>query len=679
VRALAYTDPVTNGATYWYKVRTANYRGQYGPYSSAVSSAGVNVTGTGGLTTTVNGNQPLIINPYFTTGDLTGWTSDHGTVAFQSGSNGPASGSTTYAIRTGSSGTPNEALRNTAKIPVYAGAVVKAQCAIRGIGTPNGTAGVRISWRDSTDTELPAPNGSTPGNTTTGNATNGTYVTGTAPAGAMFAHVECGFYNHTVGQYTVDNFAASSLADSMDQVPDGTTRFGATQNPSAQATTILQASAAYQPGDNLIPNPNGRMARQHWPVVFNGNALVPSLASAFGTWVWVGTPALTDQGLASDHVALGPAINLMLSVEINTHGITSGTVQFVMVYSNAAGAEITRDTITASNASAAFVKYTLPCTTPAGTASISWFMRASNLTGAANPFWRNLKCEAGTVATPFNDWASQDGNELTVPGSGQQLGNQLNNKPLVAAGLSTAYISSGGTLTQTYNSSDNTYSVTQAAFVLNVGGSTVSYNSWTSPHLAPATKYYFALNDPNWAGGSPSLVYSTSQTAMINNGYVMAGSYTTGASGGGGGGGGSGGGGSGCVAITSFLLPGVTAARARVGMRIDGAAGFKITGKTLITQVTFPTMPCVRLTAADGCALICSTTTPFTLPDGTTRLAPDMLGQAVLTDLSPNGSTVTAVEDAGSQPVAYITRQENESYAAGIEADKRIYSHNSIK
>jgi hypothetical protein len=166
---------------------------------------------------------------------------------------------------------------------------------------------------------------------------------------------------------------------------------------------------------------------------------------------------------------------------------------------------------------------------------------------------------------------------------------------------------------------------------------------------------------------------------MINNGYVMAGSYTTGASGGGGGGGGSGGGGSGCVAITSFLLPGVTAARARVGMRIDGAAGFKITGKTLITHVTFPTMPCVRLTAADGCALICSTTTPFTLSDGTTKLAPDMLGQSVLTDRSPSGSIVTSVEDAGSQPVAYITRQDNESYAAGIDADKRIYSHNSIK
>jgi len=100
---------------------------------------------------------------------------------------------------------------------------VKAQCAIRGIGTPNGTAGVRISWRNSSDTEI----STTTGNTTTGNASNGSYVTGTAPTGAMFAHVECAFASHTVGQYTVDNFWAAQLPDSMDQVPDGTTRFGA--------------------------------------------------------------------------------------------------------------------------------------------------------------------------------------------------------------------------------------------------------------------------------------------------------------------------------------------------------------------------------------------------------------------------------------------------------------------
>lgn len=45
----------------------------------------------------------------------------------------------------------------------------------------------------------------------------------------MFAHIECAFSSHTVGQYTVDNFWAAQLPDSMDQVPDGTTRFGAVE------------------------------------------------------------------------------------------------------------------------------------------------------------------------------------------------------------------------------------------------------------------------------------------------------------------------------------------------------------------------------------------------------------------------------------------------------------------
>lgn len=203
----------------------------------------------------VDSNQPLIINPYFTTGDLTGWTSDHGTVVFESGTNGPASASTTYARRNGSAGTPSEALRNLAKIPAYAGAVVKAQCSIRGINSPDGFAGVRISWRDATDTEI----SNVTGNTTTGNATNGTYVTGTAPSGAMFAHVECGFYNQTTGSYTVDNFAASSLADSLDQVPDGAT-YGHTVNSYLNAhRPVTNFADTFHPNKHLgnIPDDVG--------------------------------------------------------------------------------------------------------------------------------------------------------------------------------------------------------------------------------------------------------------------------------------------------------------------------------------------------------------------------------------------------------------------------------------
>lgn len=43
LRATAYTDPETTGATFYYRVRGVNFAGQYGAYSPIVSSAGVSV------------------------------------------------------------------------------------------------------------------------------------------------------------------------------------------------------------------------------------------------------------------------------------------------------------------------------------------------------------------------------------------------------------------------------------------------------------------------------------------------------------------------------------------------------------------------------------------------------------------------------------------------------------
>jgi len=196
----------------------AIYATAKGLADNAQSTANIANTTAGTALTNTQANVPLVNNPYFSTGDLTGWTSDHGSVYFESGTNGPASGSSSYAVFGPT--VAAEALRNTGKIPVYPGAVIKAQCAVRGIGSPDGSCGVRISWRGADDLEI----GSTPGNTSTGNATNGTYVTGsTTDPRVMFAHVECATSGHTVGYYTVDNFWGAQLPDSMDQVPDGTT------------------------------------------------------------------------------------------------------------------------------------------------------------------------------------------------------------------------------------------------------------------------------------------------------------------------------------------------------------------------------------------------------------------------------------------------------------------------
>lgn len=456
----------------------------------------------------------------------------------------------------------------------------------------------------------------------------------------------------------------------------------------AQAKTWTQLSLF--PGQNLIPNPTGALGFSGLPNLswIGGSQQNMSTRASLFTSVGPmfclnGVSGSLDQGFESVIPVAASNVSIALAADMDASIVASGSMIIQLRFLNSSQTEIdstNRPTLTATNG-LGMTRYSMTATASNGTAFIAWFVR---FTGTLNtPFvigWRNLKLEVGSTPTPFNDAASQMGNQLTNAGSGQQIGDQRNNRPLVAAGAATAYIASGGALSEVYNSADNTYSVTQAAMTMQVGSSQISYNSWTSPHLAPGTKYYFGLNDSAWAGGSPPLVYSTAQKSTLNNdGYVTVGFYTTGASGGSGGGGGGGGGGTGCVALSAFLLPGVPVSRAKSNMMVDGAADFKLQGKVRITAVQIMTGPCLLITAADGCAVPVTPYTPFTLPDGTTRLAPDMLGELVLTDLSSTGSKVVSVTPIGSWPYALISRQGHESFAAGVEADKRIYSHNSIK
>ena len=84
----------------------------------------------------------------------------------------------------------------------------------------------------------------------------------------------------------------------------------------------------------------------------------------------------------------------------------------------------------------------------------------------------------------------------------------------------------------------------------------------------------------------------------------------------------------------------------------------------------------MRITAPSGAMLECSLTTPFTLRNGLSAMAPDMTGQAVLTD---EGWFI-------AQPVEWIGLREvvrisvgGHSFFAGAKAHQRIASHNGIK
>jgi len=725
-----YTDIV--GATFQSKfaaVYTARQALLNAIYAAAKKSIDTNAA-----------NTPLVINPYFTTGDLTGWTSDHGTVAFQSGSNGPASGSTTYAIRTGSSGTPNEALRNTAKIPVYAGAVVKAQCAIRGIGTPNGTAGVRISWRDSTDTEL----SSTQGNTTTGNATNGTYVTGTAPAGAMFAHVECGFYNHTVGQYTIDNFAASSLADSMDQVPDGTSRFGAIEagadktsgkplsslsgrtmdfigdsatrfaaaesgadKTAGKSLTVLTDrildnvadSATYlrtiqqstsESVDNasfdLASDPQGDI-----PGWFSLHAAVLSLSTTQhyvgGQALVVTASAANGQAATTRAYSCRPGDVYLVSGAVLSTGVSASGIfiGFFDAAGNYLGNGDSQQLSDVNNwvvlngigtAPANAISFRIVCIV--GAAGDAGFFDAIKLSRV-----RSLDAEIADGTTYGRvgnaDLYNSGGVNrvgLRIPGSGHTLGDQRNLLLQTWGGmrsvLSTSPIS--------FSISGTTVNFSVAAVTLQGAGTNLNYaaSSGSVTQTAGTTTTYFLYYIDNaQAGGSLPLNITTNPggPASWPNGMLLGTATVTVASGGGGSGGTGGGGGGYCVADDMFIAPGRLAGDAEIGDPFDCIDLPTAAGKHVraLQGVSRGVEECVRMITNDGCALVCSVSTPFDLPNGRSTTAPHMLGEQVITDLGI--ATVTSLALVGPQPV---TRAHlgGVSYAAGADPHRRIYSHN---
>jgi hypothetical protein len=698
----AYTHHFTNGATYYYRARSRGPLVQSGwsAYTSEISSTG-KVVDQAGL------HVVLVNNPYFSTGDLSGWTSDHGTVAFQSGTNGPASGSSAYAIRTGSSGTPAEAFRNAAKIPVYPGAVIKAQCAIRGIGTPNGTAAVRISWRNSSDTEI----STTTGNTTTGNASNGSYVTGTAPTGAMFAHVECAFASHTVGQYTVDNFWAAQLPDSMDQVPDGTSRFGAIEagadktsgkplsslsgrtmdyiGDSATRFAAAESGADKTAGksltvltdrtlDNVADSATYLRTIQQShsagaQTVDNATFQQPTLAGwgVNGGTVVLGTSGVTP-AIGSQYVRCGPNAAASSIQTVRLYACNPGDSISVGGLAYAFGVTATIE-VAFFDASGTFIGVVAATTT-----SGAWTAIANSGVVPASAAFFVLVCAADPSTTnyAFFNYVWCSVNDIRVAGSGATIGDQRNLLLQTWGGMRSVLSNSP----ISFSISGTTVNFSVAAVTLQGAGTNLNYaaSSGSVTQAAGTTTTYFLYYiDDAQAGGSLPLHITTNPggPASWPNGMLLGTATVTVASGGGGSGGTGGGGGGYCVADDMFIAPGRLAGDAEIGDPFDCIDLPTAAGKHVraLQGVSRGVEECVRMITSDGCALVCSVSTPFDLPNGRSTTAPHMLGEQVITDLGI--ATVTSLALVGPQPV---TRAHlgGVSYAAGADPHRRIYSHN---
>lgn len=734
-----YTHHFTDGSTYYYRARARGPLLQSGwsAYTATLNSQGVNVTGTGGMGDKIDqlgnlSNSQYLQNPFFSTGDLTGWTSDHHSVYFESGANGPASASTSYAVFP--HGTASEALRNVGKIPVYPGAVIKAQCAVRGVGTPNGVCGVRISWRDASDAEIASS--MTP-NPSTGNATNGTYVTGTAPAGAMFAHVECATSGRTDtgGFYTVDNFAAWALADTLDQVPDSATRFGASEAGADKTSGKPLSSLTGRTLDNIGDSASrfaaaesgaDKTAGKSLGVLVDGGGYVRSIQSSTSETVdnadfeastttpvpgWIavqanlnyvtgvnayaGTQSLsvttTAQFGSAQTTRRYPCAagdQFLLSAAI-TNIVNAGPTFVLLNWMDKTGAVISPDGPVSTTAGWGI--YSKTVTAPASAVAFLISLQNNGVAGSAAWFdqirlarIRSLDTEIAdgpTYGRPANlDLYSSGGVNrvgLRVPGSGHTIGDQRNLQPITWASqrsvLSNSPIS--------FSISGTTVNFSVVAVTLQGGGISLNYgaSSGSVTQSAGTTSTWFLYYlDPTQSGGSLALHITTNPggAASFASSIFLGTAVVTVASGGGGSGGTGGGGGGYCVADEMFIAPGRLAGDAEIGDPFDCIDLPTAAGKHMraLQGVTRGIEECVRMITSDGCALVCSVSTPFDLPDGRTATAPHMLGEPVITDLGT--ANVISLALVGSKPV---TRAHlgGVSYAAGADPQRRIYSHNA--
>ncbi|MFC3716791.1 hypothetical protein ACFONC_11580 [Luteimonas soli] len=144
-----------------------------------------------------------------------------------------------------------------------------------------------------------------------------------------------------------------------------------------------------------------------------------------------------------------------------------------------------------------------------------------------------------------------------------------------------------------------------------------------------------------------------------------------------------GGGGTGCPAVDMCLSRHMIAGAVEVGQAIDGVltgAGAQVSRLVVLADAV-SVQPCYRIATANGAACVLSESTPFTMRDGSTLYASQMLGQEVLRDHGEGGlvwDVVTECHPVGAREVVRIS-VGGHSLLAGENPLMRIVSHNQSK
>lgn len=689
----AYHDSFTNGATYYYRARARGPLVQSGwsTYTDVFSSTGVDVSTIANTANTALdqlgnlSNSQYLQNPFFATGDLTGWTVEPGVTGWgaqnvQATSPNPAI--PTYVSYYAGSAT-NTALRNKACNPCQQGDVVTATCQVA-CQSGGGNGYVRIIFYNASSQEL---SGGGSGNQFSGNASGTSRATATAPAGAVFFLVAPAVAGYTTGVFRFTAFTMSLGARSLDDVPDSSTRFAAAEtgadktagksltlladrnldNIADSATYLRSIQQAGNAGAITIDNANFQLPATVG-LTPNGATIHMQGSSpppAFGTQYLVVQPTAEFGGSYSTrHYACNPGDKISVGGLVY-NGNGGGSSGVGIVFFNAAAGQVA-PAILAGTQTAAWTSVSNSGIVPSGAAY--FVLTVYNSVAAAFCLCNYIWC---TV------------NDVRIAGSGATIGDQRNLLPVTWAGVRSVNSTSPITYTYTWNAGAGLYniSVNVAAYTLYAGTFSVSYAasslSGTQQASTTVSAYYYYI-DPTSSGGSLALHFTTDPSVLAQqNGIVFIGyaTLTTPAAGGGTGGGSGSGGGGFCVGDEMFIGEGRRAGDAEIGDPFDCLDLPTAAGKHVraLQGVSRGVEECVRMITSDGCALVCSVSTPFDLPDGRNTTAPHMLGEQVITDLGV--ATVISLALIGPRPV---TRAHlgGVSYAAGADPARRIYSHN---
>lgn len=170
--------------------------------------------------TSQNGNV-LLQNPNFVAGNV-GWSLGTGwsiTTISSLAISPPAPSFTECGLFSVGSTVTTSAITNAQTIPCAPGAVVSAACFVFGSNTAGGSACIRINYYNSSGNVLQTTNGNfAPSNA----GWNQSRCVVSAPANTAYATIDFAVYGGT-NIWAITGFSASILANSLDEVPDGTT------------------------------------------------------------------------------------------------------------------------------------------------------------------------------------------------------------------------------------------------------------------------------------------------------------------------------------------------------------------------------------------------------------------------------------------------------------------------